>query len=185
MLTRNELSEPIRKLLTDDEAYTNVVWAILEFHKKFEVKENLPLYVDLLAEEALEFMEEILMTGVSSNLLKETSDVIYILEGLLAMIDEEELDLEWKTEEKLDNTLYTINRYIIPLATTLFTQNQIYSAVLETHRSNMSKLDADGNVIRREDGKVLKSDQYSKADVSKIHHPQRMLATFESIIHEL
>lgn len=38
----------------------------------------------------------------------------------------------------------------------------------EVHRSNMSKLTADGQVLRREDGKVLKSDQYKPADVRSI-----------------
>jgi predicted HAD superfamily Cof-like phosphohydrolase len=31
---------------------------------------------------------------------------------------------------------------------------------VEVHRSNMSKLDADGNVLRRADGKVLKGPSY-------------------------
>ena len=38
----------------------------------------------------------------------------------------------------------------------------------EVHRSNMSKLTADGKVLYREDGKVQKSDQYREADLSKI-----------------
>lgn len=38
----------------------------------------------------------------------------------------------------------------------------------EVHSSNMSKLMPDGTVLRREDGKVLKSDQYRAPDLSKI-----------------
>lgn len=38
----------------------------------------------------------------------------------------------------------------------------------EVHRSNMSKLDANGQVIRREDGKVMKSDLYSPPDLKSI-----------------
>ena len=38
----------------------------------------------------------------------------------------------------------------------------------EVHRSNMSKLDEDGNPVLREDGKVLKSENYSPADIKKI-----------------
>lgn len=41
----------------------------------------------------------------------------------------------------------------------------------EVHRSNMSKLDAQGQVIRREDGKVLKSDLYSPPDLKPILFP--------------
>lgn len=36
----------------------------------------------------------------------------------------------------------------------------------EVHTSNMSKLTKDGQVLRREDGKVLKSDQYKPVDLS-------------------
>ena len=38
----------------------------------------------------------------------------------------------------------------------------------EIHQSNMSKLDANGEPILREDGKVLKSDRYRKPDLKKI-----------------
>lgn len=38
----------------------------------------------------------------------------------------------------------------------------------EVHRSNMSKLDDQGKPVRREDGKVLKSDLFSKPDILSI-----------------
>jgi predicted HAD superfamily Cof-like phosphohydrolase len=38
----------------------------------------------------------------------------------------------------------------------------------EVHRSNMSKLDANGQVIYRADGKVLKSDRWSPPDLGSI-----------------
>ena len=38
----------------------------------------------------------------------------------------------------------------------------------EVHRSNMSKLDKDGKVIYREDGKILKSDNFFPPDLKKI-----------------
>jgi predicted HAD superfamily Cof-like phosphohydrolase len=38
----------------------------------------------------------------------------------------------------------------------------------EIHRSNMSKLDADGKPVRREDGKVLKSDLYFPPDIAAV-----------------
>lgn len=37
----------------------------------------------------------------------------------------------------------------------------------EVHRSNMSKLDADGKPILREDGKVLKGPNFSPPDIKK------------------
>ena len=38
----------------------------------------------------------------------------------------------------------------------------------EVHRSNMTKLDAGGNVLRREDGKVLKSDLFEPPNLAKV-----------------
>ena len=38
----------------------------------------------------------------------------------------------------------------------------------EVHRSNMSKLDQSGKPLIREDGKVIKSDQYFPPDVAGI-----------------
>ena len=47
-------------------------------------------------------------------------------------------------------------------------QYKIAEVFEEIQRSNMSKLDKDGNPIYREDGKVLKSDQYFKPNIKEI-----------------
>ncbi len=47
-------------------------------------------------------------------------------------------------------------------------QDKIAEVFQEIQRSNMSKLDKDGNPIYREDGKVLKSDQYFRPDIKSI-----------------
>jgi len=49
-----------------------------------------------------------------------------------------------------------------------FTTSQIDRGFREVHRSNMSKLGADGRPIYREDGKVLKGPNYFKPDLKKI-----------------
>lgn len=38
----------------------------------------------------------------------------------------------------------------------------------EIQRSNMSKLDSDGNPIKREDGKILKSENYFRPDIAGV-----------------
>jgi len=38
----------------------------------------------------------------------------------------------------------------------------------EIHRSNMSKLDSNGQPIKRSDGKILKSERYSPPDIAAI-----------------
>lgn len=47
-------------------------------------------------------------------------------------------------------------------------QHKIEEVFDEIHRSNMSKLDAQGEPIFREDGKILKSELYFKPDISKV-----------------
>lgn len=47
-------------------------------------------------------------------------------------------------------------------------QHKIEEVFNEIHRSNMSKLDENGNPIFREDGKILKSTNYFKPDIKKI-----------------
>ena len=47
-------------------------------------------------------------------------------------------------------------------------QDKIEEVFTEIQRSNMSKLDKDGNAIYREDGKVMKSDLYFKPNIKQI-----------------
>lgn len=47
-------------------------------------------------------------------------------------------------------------------------QSKIEEVFEEIQRSNMSKLDADGQPIFREDGKVMKSDQYFRPNIKSI-----------------
>ncbi|MBS1646095.1 MAG: nucleoside triphosphate pyrophosphohydrolase family protein [Bacteroidetes bacterium] len=47
-------------------------------------------------------------------------------------------------------------------------QNKIEEVFDEIHRSNMSKLDENGQPIYREDGKVMKSSRYFRPDIKKI-----------------
>ena len=47
-------------------------------------------------------------------------------------------------------------------------QHKIEEVFDEIHRSNMSKLDADGKPVMREDGKILKSELYFKPDIRKV-----------------
>lgn len=46
-------------------------------------------------------------------------------------------------------------------------QNKIEDVFNEIHESNMSKLDENGKPIFREDGKILKSNNYFKPDLTK------------------
>jgi predicted HAD superfamily Cof-like phosphohydrolase len=47
-------------------------------------------------------------------------------------------------------------------------QYKIEEVFDEIHRSNMSKLDSEGKPVFREDGKVMKSEQYFRPDIKKV-----------------
>ena len=47
-------------------------------------------------------------------------------------------------------------------------KDKIAAVFAEIHRSNMSKLDADGQPILRADGKILKSEGYFRPDLAPI-----------------
>jgi predicted HAD superfamily Cof-like phosphohydrolase len=47
-------------------------------------------------------------------------------------------------------------------------QHKIEEVFEEIQKSNMSKLDANGNPIFREDGKILKGENYFKPDIKKV-----------------
>jgi predicted HAD superfamily Cof-like phosphohydrolase len=47
-------------------------------------------------------------------------------------------------------------------------QHKIEEVFTEIHRSNMSKLDENGNPIYREDGKILKSNLYFKPQIKEV-----------------
>jgi predicted HAD superfamily Cof-like phosphohydrolase len=47
-------------------------------------------------------------------------------------------------------------------------QHKIEKVFDEIHRSNMSKLDDNGKPVFREDGKIMKSNNYFKPDIRKI-----------------
>ena len=47
-------------------------------------------------------------------------------------------------------------------------QHKIEEVFEEIQRSNMSKLDENGNPIYREDGKILKSELYFKPNIKSI-----------------
>lgn len=78
-----------------------------------------------------------------------------ILEGLTAG------DLE-NVAKELADLIYVVNGMAVEMGIDLD------AVVREVHRSNMSKLGADGNPIYREDGKVLKGPNYTEADVAAV-----------------
>jgi predicted HAD superfamily Cof-like phosphohydrolase len=118
-----------------------------EFHKKFgvpigaEVTEELLLLRDkLIQEEAWEVQGELIETVKLKDLSKVEKDKL--------------------TKELADLMYVTIGTAVtfgLPL-------EQVFA---EVHRSNMSKLGADGKPVYREDGKVLKGPNYTEPNLER------------------
>jgi predicted HAD superfamily Cof-like phosphohydrolase len=66
-----------------------------------------------------------------------------------------------KLLKELADLVYVIEGFAVELGVDL---DKVFE---EVHRSNMSKLGADGKPIYREDGKVLKGPHYTEADIAK------------------
>lgn len=88
----------------------------------------------------------------------------------LDLIDEEVLEVKDAIDnfdlvnlaKELADLIYVVNGFAVELGIDLD------AVVTEVHRSNMSKLGADGKPIYREDGKVLKGPDYFEADVETV-----------------
>ena len=98
-----------------------------------------------------------------------------LLRTRLMLIDEEFHEV---ADELMDATEYNGNRsrlakeladllYVV-YGTAALLEIPLYAVFVEVHRSNMSKLGADGKPVRREDGKILKGPHYSPADIDSV-----------------
>jgi predicted HAD superfamily Cof-like phosphohydrolase len=119
--------------------------AVEEFHKAFKIENNYTPTVDLSKDDIL--LRYKLMREENEEYLEaaENGDLIEVADALGDM-------------------LYILCGTILKHGM----QDKIAEVFQEIQRSNMSKLDKDGNPIYREDGKVLKSDQYFKPDIKTI-----------------
>ncbi|MDC3252754.1 nucleoside triphosphate pyrophosphohydrolase family protein [Crocinitomicaceae bacterium] len=119
--------------------------AVETFHKAFKIQNNYKPTVDL--SEADKMLRHKLMREENEEYLEaaENGDLVEVADALGDM-------------------LYILCGTILKHGL----QDKIVEVFEEIQRSNMSKLDKDGNPIYREDGKVLKSDQYFRPDIKSI-----------------
>ena len=119
--------------------------AVETFHKAFKIQNNYKPTVDL--SEADKMLRYKLMREENEEYLEaaENGDLVEVADALGDM-------------------LYILCGTILKHGL----QDKIVEVFEEIQRSNMSKLDKDGNPIYREDGKVLKSDQYFRPDIKSI-----------------
>ena len=154
--------------------YKKMVEQVKEFYIAFEQEEYLKEYgitpermnkrLDWFKEETEELIEA-----------KEKKDKVQILDAIIDMIyirigtlleyhkgNEIMIDFLAENDIELKNCInYFYNHFG-------YNPKLLEDAFMEIHRSNLSKLDENGNPIFREDGKVMKSNLFSEPDLKSI-----------------
>lgn len=121
------------------------IGAVEKFHDAFGIKNNYEPTVDL-SESEIELRH---------NLMKEENE-----EYLEAAQKGDIVEIA----DALGDQLYILCGTILKHGL----QHKIEEVFQEIQRSNMSKLDANGQPIYREDGKVMKSELYFRPDIKSI-----------------
>jgi predicted HAD superfamily Cof-like phosphohydrolase len=125
--------------------FNEIISAVETFHDSFGIQNHYELKSDLTAKEV----------QLRFDLMKEENE-----EYLEAANNGDIVEIADALGDQLYILCGTILRHGL--------QDKIVEVFEEIQRSNMSKLDADGKPIYREDGKVLKSDRYFKPDIASI-----------------
>lgn len=123
----------------------DAISAVETFHKAFKIENNYAPTTELTADEI----------ALRHRLMQEEND-----EYLMAAKNGDLVEVA----DALGDQLYILCGTILKHGL----QDKIEEVFTEIQRSNMSKLDKDGNPIYREDGKVMKSDQYFRPNIAKI-----------------
>lgn len=98
-------------------------------------------------------------------------DLVKLLSLRINLIKEEytELMVELENANSMENIAKELTDLLVVVyGTGAALGINLDNCYREVHRSNMSKLGEDGLPIRREDGKILKGNNYSPADMKKI-----------------
>lgn len=125
--------------------FKNIVGAVETFHEAFGIQNNYQPTTDL-TEGELELRHR-LMAEENDEYLEaaKRGDIVEIADAL-------------------GDQLYILCGTILKHGL----QDKITEVFEEIQRSNMSKLDANGKPIYREDGKVMKSELYFRPDIAKV-----------------
>lgn len=125
--------------------FKEIIGAVAQFHEAFGIQNNAQPTTDLTAADI----------QLRFDLMKEENE-----EYLEAAQSGDLVEIADALGDQLYILCGTILRHGL--------QHKITEVFEEIQRSNMSKLDANGQPIYRADGKVLKSELYLKPDIAKI-----------------
>ena len=129
---------------------------VKEFHKKFD------LDVDSQPRESL-------LSLRSKLILEEANEVSEVLNEMSMSVIQGKPVTKEQTEhllKELADLQYVLSGTVVALGN-IKTDN-FDAAINLVHKSNMSKLDNDGNVVYDSKGKVLKSNNYKEPDLSQL-----------------
>ena len=89
------------------------------------------------------------------------------------LLAEEAAEVAEVAEGPLDRLAHELADVVyVAYGTALVHGIDLDAVIAEIHRSNMTKIGPDGQVARREDGKVLKGDHYRAPDVARVLREQ-------------
>jgi len=125
--------------------FKEIIGAVAQFHEAFGIQNNEQPKADLTAADV----------QLRFDLMKEENE-----EYLEAAQSGDLVEIADALGDQLYILCGTILRHGL--------QHKITEVFEEIQRSNMSKLDANGQPIYRADGKLLKSELYFKPDIAKI-----------------
>ncbi|GAB5539352.1 MAG: nucleoside triphosphate pyrophosphohydrolase family protein [Salibacteraceae bacterium] len=131
--------------MQDNNSLAHVINCVKEFHEAFKIKNNEKPTIDVDANTVM--LRYKLMREENEEYLEaaQNGDLVEVADALGDM-------------------LYILCGTILSHGM----QHKILDVFEEIQRSNMSKLNANGEPIYREDGKVLKSELYFKPDIQSV-----------------
>lgn len=123
----------------------------------------------LITEETKELIQADENEEGMEQIFKEAADVFYVVAGFYNCMPANPAIFTNVENEEMQGILHEAWQALAGISTKYRIPMQFFGqAFAVVHTSNLSKLDDDGNPIRREDGKILKGPNYTAPDMSGI-----------------
>jgi len=142
---------------------------LMEFFKSFGASLDMRLWIKLIREE-LDELADALEENDDEAILKEFSDLCYVVVGLSTLLPGDVRANDILPEEEADELRLLMFKVNVSkkVLKEYFDPDILDEAFHRVHESNMSKLGEDGKPLKREDGKILKGPNYKAPDLSDL-----------------
>lgn len=145
--------------------------SVQDFQRIMETNRDFVWWAEtLIVEETKELLKADAENEGMEQIFKESADLFYVVCGFynclpmaapMLLSEEHNEKIQGIMEDAWNALAETSNKYQIPM-------NLFGEAFAIVHASNMSKLDDDGNPVRREDGKILKGPNYVAPSMAQV-----------------